>query len=123
MSSDEPFTVVVDSREQNPLDFGSWPTITKALPTGDYSVAGIETLIAIERKSLSDLVGSFTGGRDRFEREMLRMKSYRCRASFGRMQYRRYLCGALEVESLSECCHRFDGWVADEIRNPVLPRR
>ena len=49
--------------------------VSGALPTGDYSLVGLEDKIAIERKSLSDLVGCLTGSdRIRFERELLRAK-------------------------------------------------
>ncbi len=42
------------------------------LQTGDYSLAGLEHLVGIERKSLGDLVGCCTRGRDRFVRELER---------------------------------------------------
>ena len=56
--------VVIDSREQMPLDFGpEVPTVRRKLDAGDYSAAGFEHRLAVERKSLSDLLGSLT--RDR----------------------------------------------------------
>lgn len=74
------FTIIVDSREQTPLNFKikdfEIPTIEKGLPTGDYSVVGLEDHICVERKSLADLVGCVTSGRDRFERELMRMQAY-----------------------------------------------
>lgn len=42
--------ILIDSREQLPWDFIT-PVTFGALPYGDYSVAGLEHLIAIERKS------------------------------------------------------------------------
>ncbi len=48
------------------------PVVTKKLDTGDYSVMGFENQIAIERKTLDDLVGCLGKGRDRFERELAR---------------------------------------------------
>lgn len=42
--------------------------------TGDYSLAGYEGRVALERKSLDDLIGCLTTGRDRFERELARAK-------------------------------------------------
>jgi len=45
------------------------------LEIGGYSISGGEHLIAIERKSVDDLVGSLTAGRDRFERELHRGKA------------------------------------------------
>jgi len=71
-------TIVVDSREQTPLSF-NYPTISAGLVTGDYSVAGLEDDFCVERKSLSDLYGSLTSGRDRFLRELQRMRAYQFR--------------------------------------------
>ena len=69
--------MIQDSREQlgyGPLFSGTY--IVQALPVGDYSVCGIENRIAIERKSLADLLSSLTHGRERFERELGKAKSY-----------------------------------------------
>jgi DNA excision repair protein ERCC-4 len=68
-------TIVVDTREQTPLRF-TFPTIAGTLPTADYSVAGLEEDFAVERKSLPDLFGSLTSGRDRFRRELQRLLAY-----------------------------------------------
>jgi DNA excision repair protein ERCC-4 len=73
MTIDE-ITLVVDTREQLPWRFQS-PTVSGTLPYGDYSVAGLEHLIAIERKSFQDLLGSLTQGRERFETELKRARS------------------------------------------------
>jgi len=69
-------TIVIDSREQRPLSFQNLPSITAGLPTGDYSVAGMEDDFCVERKSIPDLFGSLTSGRDRFMREIVRMNAY-----------------------------------------------
>jgi DNA excision repair protein ERCC-4 len=66
--------ILIDTREQKPYSF-STQTETATLPTGDYSIAGAESLIAIERKSLDDLVSCLTSGRERFERELHRGKA------------------------------------------------
>lgn len=68
-------TVVIDTREQLPYEFPvDWPVVRKALPSGDYSLLGHEGALAIERKSLSDLLGClFT---DRFHRELERLRRY-----------------------------------------------
>jgi DNA excision repair protein ERCC-4 len=63
--------ILIDSREQKPYSF-STPTRTATLPTGDYSIAGAEHLIAVERKTANDLIGSLTRHRERFERELHR---------------------------------------------------
>lgn len=67
--------VITDSREQLPYSFPQeWPVLTKALPSGDYSLLGLEHQFAIERKSLSDLLGCiFT---DRFKRELERLAEF-----------------------------------------------
>ena len=49
------FQIVIDSREQEPYAF-SCSTIRRKLEAGDYSVAGLEQRLAVERKSLSDFV-------------------------------------------------------------------
>lgn len=70
-------TVVVDTREQQPLIFNRLPTKRGTLQSGDYSVAGLEHLFAVERKSISDLVGCCVGdGRERFERELHRLRGF-----------------------------------------------
>lgn len=67
--------IIIDSREQAPLDLSPYDCAmeTGSLATGDYSLAGLEDLAAIERKSLPDLVACLQGDqRQRFERELAR---------------------------------------------------
>lgn len=71
---------IVDSREQLPLDLQPLQVERRKLDTGDYSLKNYEHLVAIERKSLSDLVGSATFGRERFDRCIARLKEYRYKA-------------------------------------------
>ena len=72
--------IVVDTREQAPYGFTGaacyeGTTIEAgALATGDYSIRGLESAVAIERKSLSDLVHCLSQGRDRFARELERAR-------------------------------------------------
>ena len=72
-------TILVDTREQTPWAF-TLPTERATMRTGDYSVSGLEHLIAIERKSLADFVACCGYGRDRFVRELERLRGvrYRC---------------------------------------------
>lgn len=74
-------TIIVDTREQAPLAFPRLPSRTGTLTQGDYSIAGLESDFAIERKSISDLVGSLTAGRERFMREVDRLRG----CSFARL--------------------------------------
>ena len=71
--------IAIDTREQIPWEFRC-PTVAAKIDSGDYSLfnaeAGkpiLEHLVSIERKSLADFVGSITSGRERFEREILRL--------------------------------------------------
>ena len=72
------FNILIDTREQTPFLFFDYPcsTSTGTLHTGDYSVSGFESRILIERKSLADLASCMTAGRDRFERELERMRPF-----------------------------------------------
>jgi DNA excision repair protein ERCC-4 len=72
-------TAVIDTREQTPLDLGGLAVIRSGLVTGDYSLVGAEHLFSVERKSLTDLAGCVTAGRDRFVRELIRLRGYRFR--------------------------------------------
>jgi len=70
--------IKVDTREQDPLPFTRLKTRSGTLITGDYSIIGLENLFAVERKSISDLVGCCVGqNRERFERELHRLRGFR----------------------------------------------
>lgn len=66
--------IIIDSREQQPYTFET-PNERGALETGDYSIQGLENRVAIERKTVDDLIGCLTTGRERFERELYRARS------------------------------------------------
>ena len=68
--------IIVDTREQKPL-FETPPCQLVGIPTGDYSVVGHTATIAVERKSLQDLLGSVGRGRDRFREEFIRLGDVR----------------------------------------------
>ncbi len=70
-------TIVIDTREQTPLSFRTLKSVPGTITTGDYSVLGAEELFSVERKSIQDLVMSVTSERDRFERELHRLRGYR----------------------------------------------
>lgn len=76
----EDLTVVIDTREKRPLVFSKMKTIRKSLPTGDYSILGLEKHICVERKSLPDLLMCVGRERKRFDEEMQRMLAYEARA-------------------------------------------
>ena len=76
----EAVTAIVDTREQIPLDLSPLQSATGTLTTGDYSVMGLEGIIAVERKSLPDLLGCIGQHRERFDREVQRLLAYPTRA-------------------------------------------
>ena len=52
----EEITAVSDQQEEIPFDLSPLQTVRAHLTTGDYSVVGLEHVISIERKSLTDLL-------------------------------------------------------------------
>jgi DNA excision repair protein ERCC-4 len=76
----EQLTAIIDNREQTPLDLAPLQTVRGTLQTGDYSVSGLEHVIAVERKSLPDLVQSCGRERSRFSEELERLMAYPVRA-------------------------------------------
>jgi len=78
-------TVVIDTREQRPFDLGrfnNWigGVEVDTVKHGDYTVRGMEHLLALERKSLEDLVGTLTQRREQFLRLCESLATYRHRA-------------------------------------------
>ena len=64
--------ILYDTREQAPYLFQRYPDVTAqaaTLTTTDYTLQGLQDKIGLERKSLSDLTGTLTTGRERFQRE------------------------------------------------------
>lgn len=70
--------ILIDTREPTPSpweNYFSAPTVRGTLGTGDYSLVACEHLIAVERKTLSDLIGCLCTGRERFEKELARAQA------------------------------------------------
>lgn len=64
MSNYDDFTIIIDTREQQPWVFNHYVTANKKLDTGDYSIEGLESLLAIERKkSVSEFANNITESR------------------------------------------------------------
>lgn len=83
-----PFRVLIDQREKRPFDFARLradarqhyaPLIVESrtchLPTGDYTIDGMESRVAVERKSADDLFATLGQHRERFERELERLST------------------------------------------------
>lgn len=74
-------TILCDTREQRPLKFNSSFKVERiGLKTGDYSCKHLESVVTVERKSLSDLIGCIGRDRERFEKNIERLKSFPVRA-------------------------------------------
>ncbi len=63
--------ITVDTREQKPIKLKNYEIINEKLEFGDYSC---DKLLAVERKSLNDLVSTLSSGFDRFNREVERAR-------------------------------------------------
>ena len=68
------FIVAIDTREQKPYRFKH--SEVKTLPTGDYSIVGLEEMVTVERKHKADAYASLGQGRARFERELERLAAF-----------------------------------------------
>lgn len=73
-------SIIVDSREKTPFDLSPFKVVPGKLETGDYSVVGLTHCIAVERKSLQDLINCVGPDRERFEKEVQRLLAYETRA-------------------------------------------
>jgi hypothetical protein len=69
-----PITIVIDTQEQTPWEFPGIPTVRRALRTGDYTLAGYEDRLIIERKSLADLVSTVIYDRENWMDRLYRMR-------------------------------------------------
>ena len=74
--------IIIDSREQAPYLFQQYQAKISigTLQTGDYSIPGFTDSVAIERKELGDLIGCLTHDRERFTRELERLRGYQAAA-------------------------------------------
>src|SRR5947208_2756420 len=76
----EDVTAGIDPKEQLPLDLSPLRTISLSMPTGDYTVVGLQHVVAIERKSAEDMLACIGRERERFDREIQRLLAYPVRA-------------------------------------------
>ena len=104
---------LVDSREQAPLDLTPLRTETASLPTGDYSLRGLEEIVAIERKSRQDLAACIGRERKRFDREVQRLLAYPVRALVVEATWEEIENGSWRGEVRSEAAlGSLLGWIA-----------
>jgi ERCC4-type nuclease len=98
-SSAGPVTIIIDTREQEGYSFDPRlaATVRRALPAGDYSVAGLENIVAVERKSLDDFVSTVIHSRARFRKELRKLAEYRA------------ACVVVEAGLMEVLLHRYRG--------------
>ena len=72
VENEDSFRVIIDTREQKPLDFDRF-TMVK-LDYGDYKLYNDTSEVYFERKSLPDLIGTLSEF-DRFDRELARAQT------------------------------------------------
>jgi DNA excision repair protein ERCC-4 len=72
-------TIVIDTREGEPYSFDPRlaGAVRRALAAGDYSLAGLEDQVAVERKTLDDFVSTVIHRRRRFREELRKLSRYR----------------------------------------------
>jgi len=75
------YKVIKDTREKNGWDFENmescWGTDLGCLQTGDYTIAGFEDVLCIERKaSTAEIANNLGTKKEQFEAEMQRMTAY-----------------------------------------------
>lgn len=71
--------ILIDSREQVPFSFSRFDVETEVvgLPVADYSLPGFTDRVAVERKTVNDLVSCLkNANRIRFEKELARARYY-----------------------------------------------
>jgi hypothetical protein len=70
------FTIIVDTREQQPWLFSHYTTANKKLDAGDYSIEGLENILAIERKkSVNEIANNIT--ESRFKDALTRLSQHK----------------------------------------------
>jgi hypothetical protein len=70
---EEGYEIIVDTREQKPLNI-NYETRREGLKFADYWLNKEDNKCYVERKETKDFIGTFTGGCERFSRELERAK-------------------------------------------------
>jgi DNA excision repair protein ERCC-4 len=109
----EHITAITDTREQRPFFLDPMKSEPGTLQAGDYSVKGLTDLIAVERKSLPDLVGCMTNGRERFERELQRLRGYSSKVVVIESNWMALVHGSYRSKlNSAAACHTIVSWTA-----------
>src|SRR5262249_50615392 len=108
-----PYTVVIDSDEKLPYTFLgirsdaraggrvlAVPLMRRGLRTGDYSLRGYESRVAVERKSPQDVYGTIGRRRECFQRELARLNEMDFAAVVVEADWETILCNPPEWSRL-----------------------
>jgi ERCC4-type nuclease len=100
------------------------PSTVGTLDVGDYSIRGLEHLVTVERKSVGDLLACVGRERERFKRELQRLRAYRFRllvvqgdaATLAAGQWRSALRPSHVLGSLAAWCAQYQlpVWLAGD---------
>lgn len=104
---EENLFAIIDTREQLKYDLSPMQWVRGTLGEGDYSLVGLEHIIRIERKNFGDFLMCVGNERERFEKEISRLKAYEWRH--------------LVIEATWEQIHAGD-WPEYETRNGELKK-
>ncbi|MCC6668976.1 MAG: hypothetical protein IT375_34875 [Polyangiaceae bacterium] len=124
-------TILIDTREQAPLQFGEAVRTERAtLATGDYSAAGVTDLVALERKSLADLTTCCGRDRERFLAQIQRLRAFPVRGlviegdapSIAAGAYRSQIRPASVIGTLVAICtdHAIPVWLATDAHHAAI---
>ena len=70
------FTIIVDTREQQPWSFDHYIKANRKLDAGDYSIEGLENILAIERKkSVNEIANNIV--ESRFKDAIIRLSQHK----------------------------------------------
>lgn len=116
---DDGFSLVIDTRERDPWSFPAVPCVRRALCAGDYSVAGLEARVAIERKSRDDLVRTLIHDRERFAAELVKLATYEFAAVVVESGLEPVLLGKYESKAKPDAVIAAAASVAVDWRVPV----
>ena len=104
---------LIDSREQLPLDLSPLKTEVVGLATGDYSVGGMESIVAIERKSEPDLLTCIGKERKRFDAVIQRLLGFEIRAVVVESSWQRMEAGEWNSKiTPNQAVGSLIGWIA-----------
>ena len=119
------FVAVIDKREKNPLTLRYTaqgevlPSIAGSLYTGDYSIKGLENCVTIERKSLEDMLLCVGRERERFEKEIVRLRGFEVKAIVVESNWKTIEAGKYRSKvKPSSAIGSLMGWIASGI--PIL---